>query len=91
MEKYFYFWNYTYKYQICDSAVSIATGWGLEGQGVGVGVPGRVENGHFSISFSPALGCTQLPIQWVPEALPSGVKWPGREADHSPETSAKVK
>jgi hypothetical protein len=28
----------------------------------------------------------QLPIQWV-----AGVKWPGREADHSPMSSAAVK
>jgi hypothetical protein len=39
----------------------------------------------------PALGPTQSPIQWVPEALSLGVKWPGREADHSPPSSAKVK
>jgi hypothetical protein len=31
-----------------------------------------------------ALGPTQLPIQWVPGALSLGVKWQGREADHSP-------
>jgi hypothetical protein len=31
-----------------------------------------------------ALGPTQPPIQWVPGALSLGVKWPGREADHSP-------
>jgi hypothetical protein len=29
----------------------------------------------------PALGPTQLPIQWVPGALSLGVKRPGREAD----------
>jgi hypothetical protein len=34
---------------------------------------------------------TQPPIQWVPGALSQGVKRPGREADHSPPTSAKVK
>jgi hypothetical protein len=31
------------------------------------------------------------PIQWVPGALSPGVKRPGREADHSPPTSAAVK
>jgi hypothetical protein len=36
-----------------------------------------------------ALGPTQLPIQWVPEALSLGVKRPGREADHSLPSSAK--
>jgi hypothetical protein len=31
------------------------------------------------------------PIQWVPRALSLGVKRPGREADHSPPSSAEVK
>jgi hypothetical protein len=34
---------------------------------------------------------TQFPIQWVRGALSPGVKRPGREADHSPPTSAEVK
>jgi hypothetical protein len=38
-----------------------------------------------------ALGPTQPPIQWVPGALSLGVKRPGREADHSPPSSAEVK
>jgi hypothetical protein len=29
--------------------------------------------------------------QWVPEALSLGVKRPGREADHSPPSSAEAK
>jgi hypothetical protein len=39
----------------------------------------------------PALGTTQPPIQQVPGALFLGVKRPGREADHSPPSSAEVK
>jgi hypothetical protein len=31
------------------------------------------------------------PIQWVPGALSLGVKWPGREADHSFPSRAEVK
>jgi hypothetical protein len=31
-----------------------------------------------------------LRIQWVPGAFSSEVKWPGREADHSPSFSAEV-
>jgi len=38
-----------------------------------------------------ALGLTQPPIQWLMWALTSGVKWPGREAAHSPSSSAEVK
>jgi hypothetical protein len=34
----------------------------------------------------PALGPTQPPVQWVPGALS-----PGRDADHSPPSSAEVK
>jgi len=39
----------------------------------------------------PAVGPTQLPIQWVRGALSLRVKWPGRETNHSPTTSAEVK
>jgi hypothetical protein len=53
--------------------------------------PDRVKNFLFSTSSRPALWFTQLTIQWVSGALYSGVKRPGREADHSPPTSAEVK
>jgi hypothetical protein len=45
----------------------------------------------FTTASRTALGPTQLPIQWVPVALSLGVKRPGREADHSPPSSAEVK
>jgi hypothetical protein len=45
----------------------------------------------FTTVSRTALGPTQPPIQWVPGALSLGVKWPGREADHSPPSSAKVR
>jgi hypothetical protein len=41
--------------------------------------------------FCVALGPSQPPIQWVLGALSLGVKWPGREADHSSPSSAEVK
>jgi hypothetical protein len=41
--------------------------------------------------FRTALGSTQPPIQWVPWALSLRVKRPGREAGHSPLSSAEVK
>jgi hypothetical protein len=39
----------------------------------------------------PALWPTQPPIQWVPRTLSPEVKRPGREAYHSPPSSAEVK
>jgi len=45
----------------------------------------------FTTVSRPPLGSTQLTIQWVPGALSLGVKRPGREADHSPPSSAEVK
>jgi hypothetical protein len=71
-----------------DSAVGIATGYGLDDRGVGVRVP--VGSRIFSTSSRPAVGPTQPPIEWVPGLFPRGVRRPGRESDHSP-TSAKVK
>jgi hypothetical protein len=38
-----------------------------------------------------ALEPTQPTIQWVRGGLSLGVKWPGREADHSPQCSVEVK
>jgi hypothetical protein len=45
----------------------------------------------FTTASTTALELTQPPIQWVPGALSLGVKRPGREADHSPPSSAEVK
>jgi hypothetical protein len=45
----------------------------------------------FTTAFRMALVPTQPPIQWVPGALSLEVKLPGREADHSPPSSAEVK
>jgi hypothetical protein len=53
--------------------------------------PGRVKNFLFSTSSRPALGSTQPPIQRIPGDLSPRVKRLGRETDHSPPTSAKVK
>jgi hypothetical protein len=73
-----------------DSAVGIATGYGLDERGVGVRV--SVGSRIFSSPRRPdrALGSTQPPIKWVPGVLSLGVKRPGREADHSPPASAEV-
>jgi hypothetical protein len=47
-----------------DSAVGIATGYGLDDRGIGVLVP--LGSRIVFTSSSPALGPTQSPIQWVP-------------------------
>jgi hypothetical protein len=47
---------------------------------------------NFTVDVSrPALEPTQPPIQWVLGALSLEIKRPGREADHSPPSSAEVK
>jgi hypothetical protein len=72
-----------------DNIVGIVTGYGLDDQGVGVSV--LVGSRIFSSPCrSDWLRSIQPPTQWVLGA-PPGVKWPGREFDHSPPTSAKVK
>jgi hypothetical protein len=70
-----------------ESAVDIATGYGLDDRYFGVRVAGGSK--IFSTSSRPVLGPTHRPIQLVPGALSPGVK--RREADHSPPTSAEVK
>jgi hypothetical protein len=45
----------------------------------------------FNTASRTAMGPTQPPTQWVAGALSLGVKWPGREADHSPPSSAEIK
>jgi hypothetical protein len=45
----------------------------------------------FTAASRVVLGPTQPPIQGVSGALSLGVKRPGRETDHSPPSSAKVK
>jgi hypothetical protein len=45
----------------------------------------------YSTATRSALGPTQLLIQWVPGALSPGVKLLGREADHSPPSTAEVR
>jgi hypothetical protein len=74
---------------IAQSVQRWATGWTI---GV-LGFDSRRGMGIFlfTTASGTALGLTQPPIQWVPGALSLGVKRPGRDADHSPPSSAKVK
>jgi hypothetical protein len=39
----------------------------------------------------PALRPTQPPVQCASEALSPGIKWPGREGDHSVPSSTEAK
>jgi hypothetical protein len=72
-----------------DSSVGIVTGYGLDGWG---SIPGRTRFIFlFSTPSRPALRPTQPSIQWVLQALSLGVKRKGREANHSPPSSVKVK
>jgi hypothetical protein len=64
------------------------TGYGQDGRGW---IPGKDTIFLFSIASRLTLGPTQPPIQCVPGALSPGVKRLGREADHSPPSSAEVK
>jgi hypothetical protein len=72
-----------------DSVVGIATDYGLDGRGVGVRFP--VGPRIFSTPYRRAVSPTQHLTKWVPGALSPGVKRQGRDADHSPPTSAQVK
>jgi hypothetical protein len=73
------------------SSGSIVSDYGLDNRAIGV----RSPEGHriFPLTFvsRPALGPTQPPVQWVPGGpFPGGKARPGRDADHSPPSSAEV-
>jgi hypothetical protein len=53
--------------------------------------PGKGKIFLRSTSSRLVLGPTKPLVLWVPVALSPGVKRPGRDADHSPPTSAEVK
>jgi hypothetical protein len=65
----------------------LQAGW-LRGQSLG---PSEGKISLLSIPSRPVLVPTHPPIQWVLQALFSGVKWQRHEADHSPQSSAEVK
>jgi hypothetical protein len=78
-------------YKLRDSSVSIALGYGLDNRDSGVRFPAAAGNFSLYHCFQNGSGSTQPYIQWVPGALSLGVKRPGREADHSPPSSAESK
>jgi hypothetical protein len=74
------------------SSVSIVSDYGA-GRPFDRGtIPGRGKGFFLCPVSRPALGPTQPPVQWVPGVLSPGDKTrPGRDADHSPPSSAEVK
>jgi hypothetical protein len=65
--------------------------YGLDDRVIGVRSPAGAEDFSSSLCVRPALGPTQPPVQWVPGGPFSGGKArPGRDADHSPPSSAEV-
>jgi hypothetical protein len=85
-------WNRIYSLlRSRDSAVGIATGYGLDDRGVGVRVP--VGSRIFSSPRRPdrLWGPPNLLSNGYRGALSPGVKRPGRYADHSPPANAEVK
>jgi hypothetical protein len=74
-----------------DSSVGIALGYGLDDRGSRIRFPGGLGIFLYTTASRTALEPIQLPIQWVPGVLSLGVKRRGREAGHSPPSSAEVK
>jgi hypothetical protein len=72
-----------------SSVDGIATGYGFEWRRCRV--PAPVGSRIFTSLYQTGCGSIQPPIHWVPRALSPGAKRQGREADHSPPTSAEVK
>jgi hypothetical protein len=80
-----------YMYMSRDSSVGIALSYWLDDRVLGFDSRWGLGIFLFTTLSRAALGSTQPPIQWVPGALSLEVKRPGREADHSPPSSAEVK
>jgi hypothetical protein len=70
-----------------DSAVGIATGYGLDDWGIGVWVSVRAI--FFPLVVHTSSGAHPTPYPMGTRGSFPGVKWTGRETDHSPPTSAK--
>jgi hypothetical protein len=74
------------------SSGSIVSDYGLDDRAIGVRSPAGAKDLSCNLCIqSTALGPTQPPVQWVPGVRSPGVKArPGRDADHSPPSSAEV-
>jgi hypothetical protein len=74
-----------------DSSVDIATGYGLDDQGGGSSSAGRVKNMSLLHIVQTGSGVHPTSYKIGTGGTFPGVKRQGREADHSPPTSAEVK
>jgi hypothetical protein len=73
------------------SSGSIVSDYGLDDRAIGVQSPAGAKDFSSSLSVQTGSGPTQPPVQWVPGVLSPGVKArPGRDADHSPPSSAEI-
>jgi hypothetical protein len=73
------------------SSDSIVSDYGLDDRSIGVRSPAGAKDFPLSPVSRPALGPTQPPVQCVLGVLSPGVKArPGRDANHSPPSSAEV-
>jgi hypothetical protein len=75
------------------SSVGIATGYGLDGRGSRVRFPAGDENFSLHHRFQNGSGIhpATYPMGGTRGSFPGEVKRPGREAGHSPPSSAEVK
>jgi hypothetical protein len=74
-----------------DSSVGTALGYELDDRGSRARFPAGAGNFSLHYRVQNGSGAIQPPMQWVLGAISLGVKRLGREADHSPPSSAEVK
>jgi hypothetical protein len=64
--------------------------YGLDDRAIEVRSRAGAKNFPVTSVSEPALRPAQSPVQWVPGPFPGGKARPGRDADHSPPSSAEV-
>jgi hypothetical protein len=74
-----------------DSSVGIVLGYGLNDRGSRVQFPTGAGNSSLYHRIQNGSGAHPASYTMVTGVLSPGVKWPWREADHSPPSSAEVK
>jgi hypothetical protein len=73
-----------------EVAVSIVSGCRLDDRSIVVQSPARAKNFSCSLFVQTGSGPTQPSVQWVTGVPSLGKARPGRDADHSPPSSAEV-